>query len=109
MNKKKNYKFINKYIQYSLMTNLNIEEKKVVNYINHILIYNKYLDNLQNITKNDKIKHNNIEMYDYNTNKSEINLINFLLNESYTQLNIYNVNNSIDENFNFEKEINYYD
>ena len=55
---------INNYIQESLLTNLNINGKKIITYINNFLIYNTYLKKINKITKN--------QDYNYHNNNIEI-------------------------------------
>lgn len=112
-NKIKKCSIINNYIQESLLTNLNINEKKIINYLNNYLFYNKYLLDLNIITNNQdyNYQNNNIEIENQLINNEEKICLNILRDELFSYNNeltepiIDNKNNDID----FIRQIDYYD
>lgn len=112
-NKNNDLNKINHYIQESLLTNLNINGKKIVNYLNNYLIYNKYLIKLNIITKYQDYNYhnNNIEIENQLINNEEKKYLEYERDELF----IYNcnltepINDNKNKDIDFIKEIDYYE
>ena len=94
---------INNYIQESLLTNLNINGKKIITYINNFLIYNTYLKKINKITKNQDYNYhnNNIEIENQLIKNEENKYFDFERDELF----IFNCNLTKPINDNKNKDI----